>query len=115
MPRISGWSTPPASLWGSCMVFERRWSSALLCALALGGISCAGEVVRRFPLRDPLWVDPDTSPIANQPAKRERAEYSYMIDQTLLRPLSQTLAVAIAGEAPNVNSLDEVPNSSWFT
>ena len=37
------------------------------------------------------------------------------MDHVAFRPLSDTLAVTVPGEADNVNSLDEVPDSSWFT
>ena len=37
------------------------------------------------------------------------------LDHVAFRPLSDTLAVTVPGEADNVNSLDEVPDSSWFT
>jgi len=37
------------------------------------------------------------------------------LDHVVLRPLSETLGVAVSGEAENVNSLDEVPDSAWFT
>lgn len=33
----------------------------------------------------------------------------------IFRPLSRVFAVDPAGEAPNVNSFDEVPDSAWFT
>jgi hypothetical protein len=32
-----------------------------------------------------------------------------------MRPVSRALTIPVRTEAPNVNSLDEVPNSSWFT
>lgn len=35
-------------------------------------------------------------------------------NQTVFRPISRFFAVDPAGPAVNVNSLDEVPNSSWF-
>lgn len=37
------------------------------------------------------------------------------LDHILLRPVSEALGVAVSGEADNVNSLDEVPDSAWFT
>lgn len=36
------------------------------------------------------------------------------LDQSVLRPVSQLFAVEPGGEARNVNSWDEVPDSSWF-
>jgi hypothetical protein len=37
------------------------------------------------------------------------------LDHVLLRPMSEALGVTVSGEAENVNSLDEVPDSAWFT
>ena len=36
-------------------------------------------------------------------------------DNMVFRPLSEMVGVERHGEAVNVNSLDEVPDSSWFT
>ena len=36
-------------------------------------------------------------------------------DNMVFRPLSETLGVVTSGESVNVNSLDEVPDSAWFT
>jgi hypothetical protein len=36
-------------------------------------------------------------------------------DQTIFYPLTRVFAVDPAGEAENVNALDEIPDSSWFT
>lgn len=36
-------------------------------------------------------------------------------DNMLFRPLSELLGVVTPGESVDVNSVDEVPNSSWFT
>ena len=93
---------------------RRGWARASL-LLAVGWLACADTSVRHFPLREPLWVDRDAAPIANKPAERKQSNYSYTIDQTILRPLSNALSLRVGGESPNVNSLDEVPNSSWFT
>jgi hypothetical protein len=36
-------------------------------------------------------------------------------DNLFFRPLSETLGVVVGAEAVDVNSMDEVPDSSWFT
>jgi hypothetical protein len=36
-------------------------------------------------------------------------------DNLLFRPLSESLGVVVGGESVNVNALDEVPDSAWFT
>jgi hypothetical protein len=93
--------------------------------LLLGG--CGGGV-RRFPLRAPVWRDADLDPIPGHcspdPEKPKKkicgpSEYESSFawdaaDNTVFRPLSRFLAVDPGGPAVNVNSMDEVPNSSWF-
>jgi hypothetical protein len=37
-----------------------------------------------------------------------------VVDNTLMRPVSHGLGVVTSGESVDVNSLDEVPDSSWF-
>jgi hypothetical protein len=83
--------------------------------LLIGAVSCVGDGVRRFPVRDPLWVDPDTGSIAGKPAPRKVSWYGNVSDSTVLRPLSRALTLPLPTRALNVNTLDEVPNSSWFT
>jgi hypothetical protein len=93
--------------------------------LLLGG--CGGGV-RRFPLRAPVWRDADLDPISGHcrpdPKKPEKSicgpsEYESSFswdaaDNTVFRPISQFFAVDPGGPAVNVNSMDEVPTSSWF-
>jgi hypothetical protein len=92
-----------------------RRTGLLLVLGLLGAGSCMGDGIRRFPLRDPLWVDPDVGPIANKPAKRPTRGYDGMADNTVFWPVARALALPLATDAINVNSLDEVPNSSFFT
>lgn len=103
---------------------------AVFAALALGGSACASQP-RLFPLRDPLWKDTDlrsvTVPCRPAPTEKEPNHIScapvpYVssfawdaADNTLFRPLSRLFAVDPGGEAVNVNSVDEVPDSAWFT
>jgi hypothetical protein len=96
-----------------------------LCAL----LACSGE--RRYPLREPLRVDTDLQPVAvpcrSSPTPEARAHSScapepYVstlawdgANNSVFRPLSHALAARPAREAVNVNALDEVPDSAWFT
>src|SRR5688572_29208995 len=77
--------------------------------------SCATDGVRPFPLRDPMWTDHDQHAISDVPSRRFVSGTANMVDQTVLRPVTHALAVRTRREAANVNSVDEVPNSSWFT
>ncbi|HKQ70095.1 MAG TPA: hypothetical protein VJT73_12190, partial [Polyangiaceae bacterium] len=94
--------------------------------------SACGGGVRRFPLRAPMWKDTDTSPVSApcRPDPKAQAggkphsictpdayESSFAwdgADNIVFRPLSRFFAVDPGGEATNVNSVDEVPDSSWF-
>ncbi len=106
----------------------RAVSPLLLVALALE--ACAsGEV--RFPLRDPVWRDTDLlsvrarchlEPIPSDanhvscaPESYDASIYWDGADKLFFRPISETVGLATSGEAVNVNSLDEVPDSAWFT
>jgi hypothetical protein len=84
----------------------------------------------RFPLRDPVWQDGDLQPVwarcHREPTPKEPEHVSCApaldpnpliwdgADNLVFRPLSETLGVVVGGEAVDVNSLDEVPDSSWF-
>jgi hypothetical protein len=103
-----------------------RPTAALLASLAA---SCATS--RPFPLRAPLLVDTDLRPVSvpcrpdpssKEPDGRDCAPREYVspflwdhIDNSLFARLSRALSLEVSGEAVNVNSLDEVPDSAWFT
>lgn len=92
-------------------------------------LSACGKPVAKFPLdRVPLWVDPDRQPFSTrcrpdpeEPGHALCAPEAYVspfawdaADNTIFRPISEFFAVDPDRGAINVNSLDEVPNSSWF-
>lgn len=98
------------------------WTLALLS-------SCGTPPVARFPLdRPPLWVDDDRRPFVTpcrpdpeEPGHQLCAPETYVspfawdaADNAIFRPVARFFAVDPGGEARNVNSLDEVPDSSWF-
>jgi hypothetical protein len=99
------------------MVSELRRAAPLgLLTIAVAcAVACAQEGLRRFPLQDPLWTDPDSNPIAVTPGRRRTSGYSLPAEQLVLRPVSRALTLPLPRESLNVNSVDEVPNSSWFT
>ncbi|MDP9151777.1 MAG: hypothetical protein M3O36_17780 [Myxococcota bacterium] len=103
---------------------------ASLAGAACSILACA-PTERRFPLEAPLWQDTDLRAIG-LPCRPERsnkdphhvacAPEEYVspliwdgVDNLLFRPLSEAFAVAPGSEAVNVNSLDETPDSAWFT
>ncbi len=74
-----------------------------------------GPDVRRFPLQPPLWEDPDRNHVPKRPPEFFSGQLADAIDQTGFRPLSRLFWFPLSSEARNVNAVDEVPNSSWFT
>jgi hypothetical protein len=97
---------------------------------ALLVLACSSRP-RPFPLRDPFLVDTDTHPVSipcrpeptkDDPHAQNCAPREYVspflwdqLDNLLFARVSRVLAVEATGEARNVNSLDEVPDSAWFT
>jgi hypothetical protein len=87
--------------------------------------------MRPFPLRDLFVVDTDMQdvsvrctpdPSKDDPKRTRCAPREYFspfiwdnLDNLLFAPMSRAFAVTVTGEARNVNSLDEVPDSAWFT
>ncbi len=59
--------------------------------------------------------DPDKKPFSPEPEEYFSPFGWDAADQTIFRPVSRFFAVDPAGRAVNVNALDEVPDSSWFT
>jgi hypothetical protein len=105
-------------------------SERVAIAAALLAAGCAhGDA--RFPLRDPVWRDADMRPVYARchedpkpedphhvscaPEPYEAPIYWDGADNMFFRPLSESLGVVRSGESVNVNSLDEVPDSAWFT
>jgi hypothetical protein len=84
-----------------------------------------------FPLRDPFLVDTDLRPVsvtcrpdptAKDPDRKTCAPEEYVspflwdqADNLLFARISRGLAFETSGESIDVNSLDEVPDSSWYT
>jgi len=112
-------------------IFDLGHYSVLVLA-AIGSLGCAAAE-RRFPLKAPLWKDddmrpfhakchPDPDPPKEDPGHKICIPEEYesplvwdAADNTVFRPISRFFAVDPGGAAVNVNSLDEVPDSSWFT
>src|SRR5262249_1801009 len=68
----------------------------------------------RFRNQPPVVRVSDTSDVP-QPATSGFPITLYMFDAFVVRSLTRVLEVPAPAHAANVNSLDEVPDSSWFT
>lgn len=96
------------------MVSDVRPRLATLLAALLLLAACGGGL-RKYPLKEPMWLDLDRRPLSERPEEYFSPFAWDGADQTIFRPISRFFAVDPAGEAINVNALDEVPDSSWFT
>jgi hypothetical protein len=97
--------------------------------LVIATVACAASP-RRFALREPYARDSDLDPVSvpcrpdpspSDPARVRCAPATYespwvwdQLDNSTFARTSRVLAVDVAGEAANANSLDEVADSSWF-
>lgn len=79
--------------------------------------ACVPSCVKpaRFPLKPALEYDDDQQPFAPEPEIYESPFAWDAANQTVFYPIARVFAVDPARRAVNVNALDEVPDSSWFT
>lgn len=92
------------------------------------GLFACSDAVPRFPNRPPMTRDPDLG-LVDYPCRPDPKEeggkvcappeyesfvYWDLADKSVFRPMSEFFEAEPAGEAVDVNSLDEVPDSSWF-
>jgi hypothetical protein len=102
----------------------------LTAAMTLIGLAACAGAPPRFPLRPPVWRDTDTisvsvpcrvaptpkdaSHVVCAPASYESPLIWDGVDSLVFRPISDFFALRPESEAVDVNSMDEVPDSSWF-
>lgn len=85
-------------------------------------VACA-QREPHFALRPPVLQDPDLAPVTlpcdGQPKCAPEVRVSYLVwdsvDSSAFRPATAFLSAKRGGDALDVNALDEVPDSSWFT
>jgi len=77
------------------------------------GAGCAGP--RPFSTAAPVWRDDDRHPFKPKPDDSFVPLYWDGADHMVFRPFSHAFLLETAHESRNVNSMDEVPDSSWFT
>ena len=86
--------------------------TALLLALAASPFACAYRPAR-FAADLPVTAVSDAAPIP-VPRKLDPLKEVYYTDAYVRRPIVQAMDPEIPVESGDVNSLDEVPRSSWF-
>lgn len=90
-----------------------RRSLLVASVAALGASGCGAPP--RFALRPPVLHDGDDRPFAKALPEDRESDYANAMDVILFRPISHVFLFEQGGEARNVNALDEVPDSTWFT
>lgn len=78
-------------------------------------VAGCGATFRPFANQPVLWADDDMRPFEGPPPVQYNPWAWDTIDNTLFRQASEALAYRRGREAVNVNALDEVPDSSWYT
>src|SRR5512139_3561040 len=69
----------------------------------------------RFKNQPPVWRVNDREPLAAAPKERVYNRALYHTDGFFIRRATRALEVRAAKRAADTNSLDEVPDSTWFT
>lgn len=86
-----------------------RKAFSAVAAITLGSALMAGAAGQKFYRDDPIWTDPETQDGSG--VKRIRASHQFdFVENTFLGAGDKTNRRAV-----NVNTVDEVPDSSWFT
>jgi hypothetical protein len=101
---------------GESLAVRVRWIAvAVLLATWPAGCATTGRVSQiRFANRDPVWKVNDRLDTP-RPQEHGFPRLLYYFDQYAFRRLSRMMEAPEPRRAANVNSLDEVPDSTWFT
>src|SRR5687767_8570558 len=86
---------------------------ALLLIAACAHRPATGEL--RFKNAEPVWRVNDRSPIPKPPTEREYNRTLYHADGFVFRRATRAMEMRPDQRAEDVNALDEVPDSTWFT
>jgi hypothetical protein len=95
------------------MITGRAYNLLLAALLPVLVAGCAAPA--RFALRPPVLKDTDDRPFSPAPEDNEETNVANALDVIFFGPLARAFLLERPGEAHNVNSLDEVPDSTWFT
>jgi len=78
-----------------------------------GLLACSGA--RPFTTKPVIWEDDDRRPFSPKPEEAFVPLYWDGADHIFFRPFARAFLLETGHPATNVNALDEVPDSSWFT
>ncbi|HEU5057387.1 MAG TPA: hypothetical protein VFU21_12710 [Kofleriaceae bacterium] len=87
----------------------------LLLAAACGGAQTSPVGAVRFHNREPVWVVNDRRDVPKKPEEGKFYKALYHLDGYYYKRIDRRLQLRPPSRAVNVNSLDEVPDSTWFT
>jgi hypothetical protein len=91
-----------------------RARQALALSILATSVACSGYRPARFAVRPPVAEAHDDAPIP-VPRWRWIPEPVYLSEVYLHRPLRETLDLAPYPEAGDINSMDDVARSTWFS
>lgn len=91
-----------------------RFERLALVALLLLGAGCGGTF-RPFGRVEVFWEDPDRESFSPEPAFRSAPHAWNEVDQMVFRRFARMWRFDPGRESINVNAVDEVPSSSWYT
>lgn len=92
-----------------------RAAVSLVLLAACGGAAGGPAGVVRFHNREPVWVVNDRRDVPVKPAERKFFKALYHFDGVFYQRADRALQLRPPRHAANVNALDEVPDSTWFT
>ncbi len=69
----------------------------------------------RFKVEPPVWHVADTAPFTKAPSERVYNRTLYQTDSFVVRRTTRMLDIVEPTRALDVNSIEEVPDSTWFT
>lgn len=91
----------------------KRTAELLFILPIVAAAGCASSV-QRYPLAEPLWLDKDANHVPEKPSEYYSGLMADGADMLAFYPLSRMWTFPLPEDARNTNSLDEVPNSTWF-
>ncbi|MGE3766311.1 MAG: hypothetical protein AB7L94_28930 [Kofleriaceae bacterium] len=90
-------------------------ASVILALVILAACSHPPAGTLRFANAPPVWRVSDRTPLEKKPAEREYNRSLYQTDGFVVRRATRAMDMQDPVRARDVNALDEVPDSTWFT